>query len=245
MTFIIRNSLSILCLLAMVVYSIFIYGSLPEQVPTGFTVSGETTETTPKLLMATLLPMIYAAVIVFIHPLVKLSPEKFSMPNSKYAIDIIVFGTGVLMASIHVALLAASGDYATFLKVFSNGHAAFFMITGNVFGKTEQNFIIGLRLPWTLASASNWKVTHRLAGRMMVVFGLLLLVSNSFYPSLIALLVFSISPLLIAVVYSPYYYFKYERRNQSRFVRPAKVKTNLGNAAVTIMDCLVNETEKK
>jgi|GEM_PF-455050 len=219
MTFIIRNALSILCLLTMVVFSIYIYGSLPEQIPTGFSVTGETTETTPKLLMATLLPMIYAAVIVFIHPLIKLSPEKFSMPNSKYAIDIIVFGTGVLMVSIHVALLVANGDYPIFLKHFSSGFAAFLIITGNVFGKTEQNFIIGLRLPWTLASAANWKVTHRLAGRMMVVFGLLLFVSNSFYPSLIALLVFSVSPLLIALMYSPYYYFKYERHGQSEVLQ--------------------------
>lgn len=216
MTFLIRNALSILCLLVMVLYSLIVYGNLPEQVPTGFTVSGATTETTPRLLMAAMLPMIYAAVLMFTHPLIKLSPKKFSMPNSKYAIDVIVFSTGVLMASIHVALLAANGDYPTFLKVFSNGFAAFLIIAGNVFGKTEQNFIIGLRLPWTLASTSNWKMTHRLAGRMMVVFGLLLLISNSYYPSLVALLVFSTSPLIIAAVYSPYYYFRYERHDRSR-----------------------------
>ena len=216
MTFLIRSSLSILCLLIMIVFSIVIYGSLPEQVPTGFGLNGEPTETTPRLLMATLLPMIYTAVIVLIHPLIKLSPEKFSMPNSKYAIDIIVFGTGVLMASIHMALLAANGDYGIFLNYFSNGFAAFLMITGNVCGKIEQNFILGLRLPWTLASTSNWKVTHRLAGRMMVVFGLLLFISNSFYPSLMALLVFSVSPLVIALLYSPYYYFKYERPGRSQ-----------------------------
>jgi uncharacterized membrane protein len=200
-----------LCLLAMVVFSLFIYGSLPEQVPSGFTFAGETTETTPRWLMATILPLAYAAVIVLIHPLINLSPEKFSMPNSKYAIDIIVFGTGVLMASIHVALLAANGDYGTFLKYFSNGMAAFMLITGNVVGKTEQNFILGLRLPWTLASTSNWKVTHRVAGKMMVVFGLLLLISNSVYPSLAATVLFSASPLTIALLYSPYYYFKYEK----------------------------------
>ncbi|MBT8439744.1 MAG: SdpI family protein [Gammaproteobacteria bacterium] len=216
MTFLIRNALSIVCLLIMIVFSFYIYGSLPEQVPTGYSLAGEPTETTPRLLMATLIPLIYATVIVLINPLIKLSPEKYSMPNSKYAIDIIVFGTGVLMVSIHIALLVANGDYSTFLSYFSQGFAAFFLITGNVVGKTEQNFIIGLRLPWTLASNSNWKVTHRLAGRMMVVFGLLLLVSNSFYPSLIALLVFSVSPLVIALLYSPYYYFKYERQGRSQ-----------------------------
>ena len=216
MTFIIRNSLSLICLLGMVVFSLFVYGGLPEQVPSNYSLTGEVTETVPRLLMATVLPLSFLGAIVLINVLVRLSPEKFSMPGSKYAVDVIVFGTGVLMAAIHVALLLANGDYGVFVTYFSNGMAAFLMITGNVFGKTEPNFFIGMRLPWALASRTNWKVTHRLAGRLMVVSGLLLFIAASLYPTLIMTILLSASPLLIAAFYSPYYYFKFERPSEMR-----------------------------
>jgi hypothetical protein len=46
------------------------------------------------------------------------------------------------------------------------------IVCGNFLGKTTKNFWLGVRTPWTLASDEVWLKTHRLAGAMFIVAGL-------------------------------------------------------------------------
>lgn len=211
MNFVRANLLSFLALAAMLLTSLALYGSLPDQIPSGFNLDGTVQEMRPKQLMAVLLPAIYLVLIAFINVLINLSPRKFSMPNSKRPMDIIVFGVGLLLAFIHYSILVSQGDFSIAVTYISYGVAAFLVVVGNVFGKTERNFFIGVRLPWTIASTANWKATHRFAGRLMVVMGLLLLVSNTLIPNLVFTLVLCGIAVLLPVVYSPLYYFRHER----------------------------------
>ena len=209
MNFIKSNLLSFIALLLMIGISAWMYPTLPDQIPTDFTFEGEARGSSPKQLVAVLLPLVFIGIIVAINILARISPQKFSMQNSRRAMDIIVFGSGALLVFLHYAML--SGSFDRFVLFFSYGMALFMIIVGNVFGKTERNFFIGLRLPWTLNSVSNWKVTHRLAGQLMVICGLLLIISNTVYSSLPLTLVFSLAPVIIPAIYSIYYYFQYEK----------------------------------
>ena len=211
MNFIQRNLLSLFALAAMILFSIMVFDGLPDQLPSSYNLEGEVIDTQPKWFMVSLLPAIFVLIVLGTNGLIAISPEKFSMPNSKRAMDIILFGIGVMMFFIHVGTVQAEGDMQRFTYYFAYGMAAFLIITGNVFGKTERNFFIGIRLPWTLASTANWRATHRLAAKLMVIFGLVLLVSNVFYTNLLAVIILSVAPLLLPVVYSPYYYFKHEK----------------------------------
>jgi len=214
MSFIQRNLLSLFAFVSMVIFSVVVFDSLPDQVPSSYNMAGEVTDTMPKMLVVTLSPLIFLGVLLLVNGLIFISPDKFSMPNSKRAMDIILFGTGVMVFFIHVAVINAAGDIDRFTFFFAYGMAAFLVITGNVFGKTERNFFLGIRLPWTLASQENWRATHRLAGKLMVLFGVLLLVINSFFVNLWLTIVLCTAPLLLPVLYSPYYYFKYEKGHQ-------------------------------
>ena len=215
MNFIQRNLPSLLALVAMIVFSVVVFDSLPDQVPSRYNMNGEVIDTQPRWLMVSLSPLIFLTVLLLVNGLIVISPEKFSMPNSKRAMDIILFGIGVMVFFIHVAVIEAAGDIDRFTFFFSYGMAAFLIITGNVFGKTERNFFIGIiRLPWTLASQENWRATHRLAGKLMVIFGLLLLLTNSVFTNLWLTIILCIIPLLLPALYSPYYYFKYEKGQQ-------------------------------
>jgi uncharacterized membrane protein len=95
------------------------------------------------------------------------------------------------------------------------GVAAFFIVVGNVFGKTERNFYIGYRIPWTLASNANWKATHRMAGRIMVISGVLLAVISLFFTLGPLVILFIVVPALLPIFYSVYYYFRYERDEET------------------------------
>ncbi len=50
------------------------------------------------------------------------------------------------------------------------------IIIGNYLPKARQNYTIGIRVPWTLANEENWNRTHRFAGFLWMVCGLVMLV---------------------------------------------------------------------
>ena len=49
------------------------------------------------------------------------------------------------------------------------------IVLGNYLPKCRQNYTIGIKLPWTLANEENWNRTHRFAGYLWLVCGLLML----------------------------------------------------------------------
>ncbi len=50
-----------------------------------------------------------------------------------------------------------------------------FTILGNYMPKTRQNYTIGIKIPWTLANEENWNLTHRFAGYLWMICGLLII----------------------------------------------------------------------
>ena len=48
-----------------------------------------------------------------------------------------------------------------------------FLVIGNYMPKCKQNYTAGIRIPWTLNSTENWNRTHRLAGWLFMLGGIL------------------------------------------------------------------------
>ncbi len=48
-----------------------------------------------------------------------------------------------------------------------------FALLGNVLGKVQRNFWVGVRTPWTLASEAVWTQTHRVAAWLFVAGGVI------------------------------------------------------------------------
>lgn len=96
----------------------------------------------------------------------------------------------------------------------SNGSIAFgtmgilFIVVGNYLPKCRQNYTVGIKIPWTLHDEENWNHTHRMAGYLWVLGGLLML-ANVFlkwdwlFPVVLAMVV------LVPTVYSYLYYRKH------------------------------------
>ncbi|PCI79435.1 MAG: hypothetical protein COB20_04775 [SAR86 cluster bacterium] len=216
MKFIIANALSFACLAAMVVIGIIMYPGLPETIPTQYNFEGVAGNYMPKLVVVLIMPMSYAVSIVVINLMIRFSPEKFAMTNSLRAMDIIVFSAGLLLLASHVGLMVSLGDADSFHQYFAIGMACFLIISGNVIGKTERNFIFGIRIPWTVASMENWRATHRFAGRLMVISGLLLLPLSLYWPSLLLNLALGLGWLVVAAIYSFVFYLKNERNSENK-----------------------------
>lgn len=50
------------------------------------------------------------------------------------------------------------------------------LVLGNYLPKCRRNYTVGIKLPWTLQNEDNWNSTHRMAGRVWIVCGILLVV---------------------------------------------------------------------
>jgi uncharacterized membrane protein len=95
------------------------------------------------------------------------------------------------------------------------GVGLIFILIGNQLGKSRSMYLIGIRTPWTLASEEVWIRTHRLAGKLMVAGGALL-VLGAFLPlpsGVIATLMLAV--IAIAVIVPVAYSFILWRRERA------------------------------
>lgn len=78
-----------------------------------------------------------------------------------------------------------------------------FAVIGNYMPKFRRNYVIGIKIPWTLASDDNWYRTHRLAGYIWVATGaVILLLTLTGLMRMWMLAVLTAAAILVPVVYS-------------------------------------------
>ena len=85
-----------------------------------------------------------------------------------------------------------------------------FIVVGNYLPKTKQSYTMGIKLPWTLASEENWNRTHRIAGFLWVLGGvvtILLTLLRIWSPWLL----FTLITLLLVLVPTVYSFLLYKK----------------------------------
>ncbi len=92
-----------------------------------------------------------------------------------------------------------------------------FVMIGNYMPKCIQNHTIGIRVTWTLRNEENWNKTHRFAGKIWVVVGILLLASI-FVPIKNAIYLYLLLGVILLVAFIPilYSYVYYRRQLKKR-----------------------------
>ena len=84
-----------------------------------------------------------------------------------------------------------------------------FIIVGNYLPKCRQNYTVGIKIPWTLNDKDNWDKTHRFAGYVYILAGILIICSMFFKRSIaIIYLITMILAGILPVVYSYILYRK-------------------------------------
>jgi len=86
-----------------------------------------------------------------------------------------------------------------------------FIIVGNYLPKCKQNYTIGIKIPWTLDSEENWNQTHRMAGRLWVIGGILMIFAV-FLPNKFMVAAMVIVLLVMVTVPMIYSYRLYKNR---------------------------------
>ncbi|MBO5852206.1 MAG: SdpI family protein [Clostridia bacterium] len=186
-------------------FGLAMWDRLPEKIATHWGPDGNPDGYSGKLTAVVLLPLLVLAIHLLCIFFTSLD-KKNSGQNKK------VFGF-IFWICPAVSLVTSSFTYMQAFNVkFSVGSicialmAVLFIIIGNYMPKCKQNYTIGIKIPTTLNSEENWNATHRLAGIVWVICGVLLLpgifLPKNFLPWM---LIATLPAVLIPVIYSIIY----------------------------------------
>lgn len=190
-----------------------LWNRLPEQIPTHWNASGEVDGWSGKAFVVFALP----GLIAFIHLMcvftTSLDP-KVKDQTSK------VVGLVLWICPV-ISLVLGAGTYAVALgaqvRMASLAIAAvsvIFIVLGNYLPKCKRNYTIGIKIPWTLDSDENWAATHRFAGKVWVIGGILTLIM-AFLPWKAIIWVFLPAAVIMGVMPMVYSYIYYKKHGSA------------------------------
>ena len=199
---------SILTLLPILI-GVILWQDLPASLPSHFGLDGQADGFSSKFEVVFLIPLLMMGLHLFLVVVTSLDPKASHVsPKMRTLIYWLVpFISGLVQLSIYGAALGLIGN-STRIGLMMVGLV--FLVVGNYLPKTKQNYTVGIRLPWTLDSEENWNKTHRLAGRLWVLGGLIILV-NGFLSWAVLYVFFGV---LLVMVLVPIFYSYWISRSQ-------------------------------
>ena len=168
-----QSKSSIFLTVVSLLLSLTVFSSLPEQIPAHWNVHGTVDRFAPKLTVFIFPGIIFLITILF-QFMRRTDPnsdnyDKFQREYHRYT-----FVIGLVFFAVQIMTIAAAFrmDFNVNL-IFCLGIGSLFIFIGNLLPKTKHNYFIGIRTPWTLADEQNWFRTHRIAGKIWVLGGLI------------------------------------------------------------------------
>ncbi len=200
---------SIIMLIPMVI-GVLLWNRLPEQIPSHWDINGNIDGWSSKPFAVFALP----ALLLAIHWLCILASSadpkhKNYHPKMLALVLWICPVIGLVMSSLVYAVALGHSLRVEIILPLLVG--VMFIIVGNLLPKCRQTYTMGIKLPWTFACEENWNKTHRFAGKVWVIGGILTMATaflGSFWLLLAVLVVMVAAPTL-------YSYLHY-RRNEKQ-----------------------------
>lgn len=191
-----------------IVVGLILWNQLPDQIATHFNSEGIADGYSSKLFAVIGLPMLILVIHLFCIFMTSQDPKNKDISNKINSLILWICPLVSLFATLAVYPYALGYDLnSSFLTSVLLG--VMFIVIGNYLPKCRQNYTIGIKLPWTLSDEDNWNKTHRLAGKLWFIGGLIILL-NAFVhlAGMWIMLGMLLIMTLIPTVYSYLYYRK-------------------------------------
>ena len=205
---------SVVILLPMLV-GVLLWDKLPEELPLHWNVSGEVDDYGSREFVVFGMPFIMLAVHFLAVFVTALDPKNKNQNKKPIALTLWL----VPFLSVFLSLLTYGFAIGLEFKVEMITFVilgVFMTVLGNYMPKVKQNYTLGIKVVWALDNEENWNATHRLAGKLWTVGGLLLVLC-AFLPSpynFCAMIVITLAMTVIPVVYSYLYYKKHTENKE-------------------------------
>ncbi len=162
---------SLLCLVPIII-GVFLYGSLPDQIPTHWDINGNVDDYSSKAFALFGLPLFMFFIDLLTKFLIINDPKKRGHNSKllsfyKYMLPIL---TTLIFALQILEIQGLTSDRIVIMGVYLF-IGVMFIIIGNYLPKVKQNYVLGVKTSWALNDEDNWNKTHRIAGPVMVISG--------------------------------------------------------------------------
>lgn len=169
--------------------------------------------------------------------------------QNKKAMGIIFWIMPIISLLVNGAMYNAvlSGD-VNFKWMFSGLFGILFIVIGNYMPKVKQNRTFGIKILWTINNEENWNKTHRMAGKLWVAGGLVL-IATAFLPlkwAIGIMVIVTLLMIIVPVVYSFSIYCKHKKQGVSYTYIPgskteknAKIITAITVPLILVVVCIL------
>ncbi len=157
---------------------VILWNKLPEQFPIHFNSAGEVDGWSSKTFGVFGLPLILVA-FQWLCALgsLKMDPKAENLEGKVFSL--VLWIIPVLSVVLHALVYCTAMGMDVNMQIVMPLLVGLLMvIIGNWLPKCKQTWTLGIKLPWTLTDENNWNRTHRFAGPIWVVCGMVIMVSG-------------------------------------------------------------------
>lgn len=195
--------LTSIIILLPIISGIILWDKLPDTMAIHFGVDNEANGFSSKFFAVIGLPVVLLAIHLFSAIVTAKDPRKQNISDKMYNLVLwiapcISLFVGVLMYAYNLGMKI---NITLFAYIFVG---MIFIIIGNYLPKIRQNYTIGIKLPWTLANEQNWNKTHRMAGIIWIIIGIILMLTTfiGLFNNVLAIIGVILTAVIVPGVYS-------------------------------------------
>lgn len=200
--------LSCLATLIPVFIGLILWNKLPDTVPSHFGINGEADNFSSKAFTVFVPSLIFVLANILCFSATLFDKKNKAQNPKVIKLILAIMPTISILTNGMIYFSALNLEFNIALFVFLLLGITLILI-GNYLPKTKQNFTIGIKIKWTLISEENWNKTHRFAGKLWVIVGILSIISiflpERFIPYVLFLFIIAA---LVPMLYSYLYYKK-------------------------------------
>ncbi len=177
----IKKHLKTLLLTSMVILlpilaGVILWDKLPDSVPVHFGPTGEADGYASRGVAVFVMPLVLLA-FHWICTLGTAADPKHKNIDSK-PLGLVLWLCPLISLLVNgIVYITALGIAINIMMIFGLFFGCLFVVIGNYMPKCRQSYTLGIKLPWTLSDEDNWNRTHRFAGRLWTVGGLVMIVT--------------------------------------------------------------------
>ena len=193
--------------------AVFLYPQLPDQIPSHWNINGDIDAWSSKNFAVSFFPALIIAVYALMSGLIFLDPMRKNIESFSFIYFWMKTGVVLFLSFIYIiTLLVGMGYEINVARMIILGIAALFLLFGLVMPEIKKNYMVGIRLPWTLHSEKVWNKTHKFGGKLFIALGIIMAAAY-FLPVVYSfwILIGGIILMLVALVIYSYLEYKKEK----------------------------------
>lgn len=198
--------LTFILILLPIAVGLFLWDQLPEQIATHFH-NNEPDGWSSKAFAVFALPGIMAGIDLLCVVFTNIDPKKDNIAPKAMAAVLwfMPLLSWIVMGIVYFYALGRTPDIDVITSLLVG---LLLIIVGNYLPKVKQNYTVGVKVSWALNDEENWQHTHRFAGYVFIIAGILVAILGLLH-RLWAVIAVALIAAFAPVVYSYCYYRKH------------------------------------